>query len=68
MDGKKVEHVYDEIKQNDSEYDRPDHPRPLSTTWKSQYHRMPNGTGPKKQDDDAGPSQLKDKDPELGET
>ncbi|XP_047344535.1 protein draper-like isoform X4 [Vespa velutina] len=68
MDGKKVEHVYDEIKQNDSEYDRPDHPRPLSTTWKSQYHRMPNGTGPKTQDDDAGPSQLKDKDPELGET
>lgn len=67
MDGKKIEHVYDEIKQNndESEYDQLDNPRPVSSY--NQYHRMPNGFC-SKPSDSAGPSSIKDKDPELGET
>lgn len=64
MDGKKIEHVYDEIKQNnDSDYDL-DNSRPTSTYNK--YSRMPNGFP--KSSDNAGPSTMRDKDPELGET
>lgn len=67
MDGKKVEHVYDEIKQNneESEYDQLDHPRPVSGY--KQFNQIPNGSC-SNSSENAGPSRLKDKDPELGET
>lgn len=66
MDGKKAEHLYDEIKQNnaDLEYDHLDYTRPLSA-WKPHYQRMANGFGSK---DGGGPSKLNDPDPELGGT
>lgn len=66
-DGKKVEHVYDEIKQNnESEYDELSHPRPVS--WKpSHSSRIANGFLPRSRDN-PGPSKATDKDPELGET
>lgn len=53
MDPKKIEHVYDEIKQNgpDTEYDRLDYTRPR-TTWKPHYHRMVNGIGTLNNGDD----------------
>lgn len=64
-DGKKVEHVYDEIKQNnESEYDELSHPRPVS--WKPPS-RTANGILPKSRDT-PGPSRDIDRDPELGET
>lgn len=67
MDGKKVEHVYDEIKQNNDEleYDQLDNPRPVSGY--KQFDRVPNGFTPNVSGN-AGPSKLKEKDPELGET
>lgn len=67
MDGKKIEHVYDEIKQNndESEYDQLENPRPVNSY--KQYNQMPNGTC-STLSDSAGPSKMKDKDPELGET
>uniref|UniRef100_V9IF37 Multiple epidermal growth factor-like domains protein 10 n=2 Tax=Apis cerana TaxID=7461 RepID=V9IF37_APICE len=65
MDGKKVEHVYDEIKQNndESEYDQLDNPRPISNY--KQFNLMPNGFC-SNSSDNPGPSNFKDKDPELG--
>lgn len=68
MDGKKVEHVYDEIKQNnESEYDELNQPRPVSWNIKPQSSRTANGYLPKPHDN-PGPSKVIDKDPELGET
>jgi len=68
-DGKKVEHVYDEIKQNnESEYDELTQPRPVS--WNIKPHssqRTANGYVPKSRDN-PGSSKMTDKDPELGET
>lgn len=68
-DGKKVEHVYDEIKQNngESEYDELNQPRPVSWNIKPQSSRMLNGFLSKSRDN-PGPSKGTDKDPELGET
>lgn len=65
-DGKKIEHVYDEIKQNndESEYDQLDNPRPISGY--KHFNSTPNGAPALP--DSAGPSRVKDKDPELGET
>lgn len=70
MDGKKVEHVYDEIKQNnESEYDELNQPRPVSWNIKPQpASRLPaNGYLPRSHDN-PGPSRAIDKDPELGGT
>lgn len=63
LDGKKVEHVYDEIKQNnESEYDELNQPRPVS--WKPHSNRTTNGFLPKSRDN-PGPSTAIDKDLEL---
>ncbi|XP_066581740.1 protein draper isoform X5 [Prorops nasuta] len=80
MDGKRIEHVYDEIKQNkgnDVEYDHLDYTRPLST-WKPHYQRMANGFGFKAKDLDGASSsgasssghssRFSEKDPETGGT
>lgn len=68
-DGKKVEHVYDEIKQNnEAEYDELNQPRPVSWNIKPQSSRTANGYVPSKSRDNPGPSSRTiDKDPELGE-
>lgn len=67
-DGKKVEHVYDEIKQNnEAEYDELNQPRPVSWNIKPLANRTANGFVPKSRDT-PGPSKAADKDPELGET
>lgn len=67
-DGKKIEHVYDEIKQNnESEYDELSHPRPVSWKPSPLSSRATNGyvSGVR---DSPGPSKTADKDPELGNT
>lgn len=68
LDGKKIEHVYDEIKQNntESEYDELDQPRPVSGF--KQFTRVPPTVACSNSSDNPGPSKMKDKDPELGET
>ncbi|KAL0115633.1 hypothetical protein PUN28_010860 [Cardiocondyla obscurior] len=67
-DGKKVEHVYDEIKQNnESEYDELNQPRPVSWNIKPHSSLVANGFLPKPRDT-PGSSKMIDKDPELGET
>lgn len=68
MDGKKVEHVYDEIKQNnESEYDELNQPRPVSWNIKPHSSQTANGFLPKSCDN-PGPSKVIDKDLELGDT
>lgn len=67
VEGKKVEHVYDEIKNSaDTEYDHLDHTRSLSA-WKPHYQRMVNGIHSRIPPDGAGTSKKKDKDPDWGE-
>lgn len=67
-DGKKIEHVYDEIKQNnESEYDELSHPRPVSWKSSSTLSRSTNGYPPTLRDG-SGPSKAADRDPELSET
>jgi len=66
-DGKKIEHVYDEIKQNnESEYDELNQPRPVSWNVKPHSSRTANGILPKSCDN-PGPSETIDNDPKLSE-